>query len=94
MVAAPSNISEGQLFLKIWERQPMTPTLARHVLKLNWTDGDRERIHELSVKNSICEITPNELAELDAYVSASFTLSILHLRAYRFLKLKPKRVLS
>ena len=79
------------LFTRLWDdaSKSMTPTTARHVLKLNFSEADKARMHELAEKNSEGRITPAELSELDDYVRVSDLLSILHLKARILLKKKP-----
>lgn len=64
----------------------MTPTLARHILKLNFDPADEARVHELTVKNREGEITSDELRELDAYVRVWTLVSTLQSRARLVLK--------
>jgi hypothetical protein len=76
------------LFTRLWDEasQSMTPTLARHVLKLGFTDVDKDRMHELAQKNSAGRITPGELRELDDFVRVADLVGILHAKARLFLK--------
>lgn len=77
----PLAASEGELFLRLWNRQPLSPALARHVLKLGWSEQDERRMDELAEKNREGELTPAERHELDTYVRVGLTLSILKSRA-------------
>jgi hypothetical protein len=69
------------LFLRLWEQRALTPTLARHVLNLSWSERDEARMSELAVKNREGELTPAEQGELDTYVRVGLTLSVLQSRA-------------
>ena len=82
----PSSSEEADIFLRLWDRQKLTATLARHLLKLGFDDADKARMHDLAVKNREGTITPPELQELDNYLRASLTLTILQSRARRFLR--------
>ena len=86
MTANPPPRRPPDLFLKLWDAERLTPTLARHVLKLGWTADDESRMRELSARNSIASITDAERRELDRYLEVGLTLSILHSRARKVLK--------
>ena len=86
MTANPPHRSPPDLFLKLWDAERLTPTLARHVLKLGWTPDDESRMRELSARNSAGSITDTERQELDRYLEVGLTLSILHSRARKVLK--------
>ena len=86
MLPTPNATSEGELFLRLWERQPLTPTLARHVLKLGWSEADDARMGELAEKNRESELSPVERHELDTYVRVGLTLSVLQSRARKRLR--------
>lgn len=78
--------AESDVFLRLWDREQLTPTLARHILKLGFDAADRERMHELAERNQAGTISPAELHELDEYVRASLTLTVLQARARRLLR--------
>ncbi len=84
MVAATTLDSD--IFLRLWSRKKMTPTLARHLLRLAFDDDDQARMHELSAKNQEGTITTEELAELDQFIRVGMVLSIMQSRARRILK--------
>jgi len=69
-------------------RGGMSRELARQVLKLSFGEEGRSRMHELAQKNQDGRLTPEELEELDHYVTAADLLSILHSLARR--KLGPE----
>lgn len=77
----PPAPSEAELFLRLWDRQKLTPALARHVLKLSWSDQDEVRMSELAERNREGRLSPSEREELDTYVRVGLTLSILQSRA-------------
>ncbi len=76
---------DTELFLRLWDREQMTPSLARHLLKMNFSDEDAGRMDELADKNQEGEITPAELEELDNFVRVGTVLSILQSRARKLL---------
>ena len=81
--------SEAELFLRLWGQQKLTPTLARHLLKLTWSAQDEARMGELADKNREGAIQPAERDELDTYVRVGLTLSVLQSRARKLLKKSP-----
>ena len=88
MVKAVSDtpLENTDAFLRIWNEQKLTATLAKHILKLGFEPRDSERMGELAERNREGTLSENELRELDNFLSASLTLSILQLRAKRFLR--------
>ncbi len=81
-----SNESELDMFLRLWDQQTLTPTVARHLLKVKFSQADQDRMHELAVRNQSGEISRKELRELDSYVRTGLALSIIHSRARQRLK--------
>jgi hypothetical protein len=77
---------DTDIFLRLWDQQHLTPTLARHLLKMSFSDDDGKRMDELAAKNQEGEISPAELAELDSFVRVGTVLSILQSRARKLLK--------
>jgi hypothetical protein len=80
---APARVTtlDADLFLRLWDEHRLTPTLARHLLKLKWPAADEARMRELADRNSEGTITPAELRELDEFVRVGLVLSILQSRA-------------
>jgi hypothetical protein len=74
------------LFLRLWERETMTPGLARQVLRITFSDEEESRIHHLMEKNRDGELTVDEEQELETYVQVWALLSTLHSRARQLLK--------
>ena len=59
---------------------------ARALLKLEFTADDRQRIHELAVKNQADELTAAERRELDDYLRVGRLLDLLGAKARLSLK--------
>lgn len=80
--------SEAAIFSRLWETDDgqMSPEIARHVLRLGFSDQDRARMHELAAKNQESSITSTEREELDNYVKVGDFLAILQSKARRLLK--------
>jgi hypothetical protein len=59
--------------------------LAQHVLALKFNEEQVARYEALAYKNQDGTLTPDELAELDAYVTANTFLMVLQSKARRSL---------
>ncbi|QEL13559.1 hypothetical protein [Limnoglobus roseus] len=81
-----ASLTDADLFLRLWERQKLTPTLARHLLKLDWSAEDESRMQELSAKNRGGQLDELEGRELETYVRVGLLLSVLQSRARKLLK--------
>lgn len=91
MIRARSNATDGMeaaIFGRLWdtERGKLSPQLARHVLRLEFRDEDKERMHELAAKNVEGRITAAELRELDSYLLVGDLLAIAQSKARKLLK--------
>jgi hypothetical protein len=82
----PTPLADTDIFLRLWERQKLTSTLARHLLRLGFSPEDKARMHDLAVRNQTGKISPSELHELDSYIRVGTLLSILQSRARKLLK--------
>jgi len=70
-------------------RGEMTRQLARHILGLGFPEEDRARMHDLAERNQEGTLTPEDLEELDYYVTAADWLSLLQSQARKKLGAKP-----
>ncbi len=61
-------------------------TVARAILRFDFDQSDRDRMHELVVKNQSAILTEEEKAELDGYVHVGRLLDLLRSKARRSLK--------
>ncbi len=89
MVAAHQSLdvtSDSAMFLRLWDSAKLTPTLARQLLKLAWSESDQARMKELTQRNQNGELEAAEAEELDNYLRVGLTLSILQSRARKVLK--------
>jgi hypothetical protein len=73
------------------EKGQLPIPMARYLLDLRFSDDDRARMHDLSVRNQADALTPTEKEELLAYAKAGTLLSILKSRARRALRTRPKK---
>ncbi len=78
--------SDTDIFLRLWDRHKLTPTLARHLLRLDFGPQEKIRMHELAERNQQGGISSGELEELDNFLRVGTVLSILQSRARKLLK--------
>ena len=71
----------------IWTRviQPdetdMSPGVARYFLKMDFRKRDRDRMHELAVKNQQGKLKADEVIELQYYRDAALQLDLIRAKA-------------
>jgi hypothetical protein len=82
---APSRASLWKRLLRP-EHGDLQPEAAQFFLRLTFDEADRQRMHELAVKNQDGTLTPAEQAELDEYVQAGLVLDLLRAKARRSLR--------
>ncbi len=70
------------------ETGKLSVAMARHLLKVGFSDQDKARMHELALRNQEDALAPNEKEELSAYVKAGTLLSILKAKARRTLRVR------
>ena len=68
------------------DRDNLTAAGARALLKLEFTAVDRQRMHQLAVKNQNGNLTRTEENELDSYVRVGRLIDLLAAKACRSLK--------
>lgn len=92
-IQTPKNsASVAAIFSRVFVdgRRSLTPELARHILTLEFDEDDKTRMHELAVMNQEGRISPEELRDLDSYISAADLVAILQSKARKFLRAKSK----
>ena len=80
----------------IWRRvikfeRPLSPSAARALLKLRFSDRDHALMNDLSAKARAGTLTPEEKIDIDTFERLGCLLDILHSKARQALKKKPKR---
>ena len=82
-VARRSETTEAAIFSRVWddESKSLSPTVARHVLKLEFAAQDQARMRELAAKNQAGELTSDEADELDNFVKVGDLLALLQSKA-------------
>ena len=79
----------------IWARllearqRDISPELARYLLSIEFTQGDRQRISHLAERCSSGTLTPDEEAEYDSYLHVANVLAIMQSKARVALGEKP-----
>jgi hypothetical protein len=87
MVTSPTSTDEVAIWDRViqFEEQP-SPTAARALLKLRFSEADQQRMHELSAKAGSGTLSPEEQRLIDTYERLGCLLDILHSKARRALK--------
>ena len=87
MLTAVSDSTEAAIWERVIHPQgSMTPSAARRIVQMTFSEAEKVRMHELAVKNQAGALTPQEQAELDNYCRVGVTLSVLQSRARQVLK--------
>jgi hypothetical protein len=68
------------------DRSDFSPDTAREILSLQFDDGDKKRMHELSLKAQEGTLTQDEQAEIESYRRAGYLLGVLWSKARLSLK--------
>lgn len=86
MITATHDTTEAAIWERVIHPQGKMNTLAaEQTLKLEFSDEERTRMHELAVKNQTGKLTPEESSELDHYLRVGSMLSVLQSRARQVL---------
>ncbi len=72
------------------EQDDLSPTAARALLKFSFTSHDRQRMHDLAVKNQSGALTAAEQHELDSYCRVGRLIDLLGAKARLSLKKRGK----
>jgi hypothetical protein len=80
----------------IWERVihpegDLSPATARAILRLAFSDADRQRMHELARKAQEGALSPAEEADIEGFDRVGTLLSILKSKARKVLKRTSRR---
>jgi hypothetical protein len=71
--------------------RPLPSAIARYILEVGFSQADRDRMHDLAVRNQEDALSAPEKDELFAYSKAGSVISILKSKARRTLQVKPKK---
>jgi hypothetical protein len=67
------------------EEANLSPEAAQGLLRLKLDEADRQRAHELAVKNQSGSLTSDEMEEIEAYRRIGRLVDLLHAKARRSL---------
>lgn len=86
----PAVESEVSILTRIFNNQEggLPEEVARYVLTLKFSDRDKDRMHDLIVRNQEGTLTPAEKEEMHAYGRVGDWLSILQSKARQRLGIK------
>jgi hypothetical protein len=73
------------------DQEELPAEMARYLLNRGFNARDKERMHELSIRNQDGDLSDEEKEELFAYAKTGSVLSILKSKARRVLQIKPKK---
>jgi hypothetical protein len=83
---SPSNDLAVLRRLLSFDKGGITPELAREVLKLEVPPEERERMHELALKNQQGQLTGEEKGELESYIRVGRFMDLWRSKARLALK--------
>jgi hypothetical protein len=87
--ANPETSNLAAIFGRVWDGDSaLSVPLARHVLKLRFSEPDVTRMRELTAKNRSGVLSDAESSELDNFVRVGDLLAILQSKARMRLKRK------
>jgi hypothetical protein len=92
MPSAPIADYEVSILARVLgnDQEELPVEMARYLLALGFGQRDKDRMHELAVRNQDAALSATEQEELFAYAKAGTVLSILKSKARRVLKGKAK----
>ena len=83
-----SDTTEAAIFARLWDRPPnrLTVPLARHILKLRFTEEEQMRVVDLVRRNQAGGLTAAEVDEMDNNLKVGDLLALLQSKARQVLK--------
>ena len=90
-INSTSPATQAAIFAELWDRPPnrLTVPLARHILKMQFSDEEKARVVDLVRRSKTGDLTPAEVEEMDNYLKVGDLLAILQSKARQFLKRRP-----
>ncbi len=73
------------------KNRTLSPTAARALLRIQLDPADRQRLHELLVKNREDTLTADERAELDSHLHVGLLIDLLQAKARAALRAATRR---
>jgi hypothetical protein len=89
MTTKRPELSRGAaaIFARLWDTgKGLSVPVARHILKLQFSEVDKCRMHELAQRNQTGTLSQKELDELDNFIQVGDLLGILQSKARKYLK--------
>jgi hypothetical protein len=88
MPSASAPAAEAALWARVIEPDSngLPRAAARALLRLTFSEPDRDRMNELAEKNRNGLLTARERRELEGYVKVGDVLSLIHLKARKSLQ--------
>ena len=83
--------TEAAIFAGLWDRSPtrLTPTVARYILKVRFSDEEQARVVDLVRRNQTGGLSAAEVEEMDNYLKVGDLLALIQSKARRVLKVRP-----
>ena len=80
--------TEAAIFARLWDGEvvKLNITVARHLLRLRFSDDEQARVVSLVRRNRDGELTPAEIEEMDNYLKVADLLALLQSKARLFLR--------
>lgn len=79
--------SEAAIFADLWDRptSKLSPAVARYILRLQFSDEERQRVVDLVRRNQTGGLTTGEITEMDNLLKVGDLLALLQSKARRVL---------
>jgi hypothetical protein len=89
--AASTSNTEAAILARIIRagEDTLAPEVARYLLSMRLTQGDEERVNELSAKAQTGSLSTAEEQELDSYLHVGLLLGVLQAKARGLLQQEP-----
>ena len=91
MKTTVSSAHTGAIWQRVIELQGPSPSAARALLRLQFSERDQALMKELSDKARAGTLSPEQQRELDTFERLGCLLDILHSKARVALKKRPKK---
>lgn len=87
-----SQFDDGAIFDRAWDvAGGFSLATARYVLKLGFSDVDRDRMRQLAEKNRTGELSDSEAEILDSFIRVGDLIALLQSKARRILSERSTR---
>jgi hypothetical protein len=85
--------TEAAIFVGLWDRptSKLTPTVARYILRLRFSDEQRQHVVDLVRRSQTGGLTAGEVTEMDNLLKVGDLLALLQSKARQVLKRQAAR---